>query len=82
MATGLLTSYTKTLTWSLVDPHGPLFTLHWNTFWPTPSPVIVVKGEVGAVIVPWPLMRIHDPVPGATAGLAAIDTAFVVEQML
>ncbi len=38
-----------------------------NTFGPTPTPVIVVVGDVGVVIVPAPLINVHVPVP--TVGL-------------
>ena len=63
------------VTWSVVGaPHGPLFTLHWKTFVPTPRPVIEVDEDPGAVIVPAPLTNVHVPVAGKITLLPAIFT--------
>lgn len=59
-----------------------MFTVQRNTFTPTGKPVMVVKGEVVDVIVPPPLTKVHVPVAGAGAGLAAMVTEAVVLQML
>ena len=48
----------------LVDGvHGALLIVHWNTFAPTPKPVTPLVGELGVVIVPEPLTKVHTPVP-------------------
>ena len=50
----------KMLIWSVViPPQGPLSTVHWKMFWPTPRPVTLVVGLAGSVIVPVPLTRVH-----------------------
>lgn len=45
-----------------------------KTLFPTPKPVIVVAGFVGVVIVPDPLIKVHNPEP-AVGVLAAIVAA-------
>ena len=56
------------LTWS--DPlplaHGPLSTVHSNTFTPTGNPVTCVFGSLGSTMVPPPLTSVHVPVAGNT----------------
>ena len=55
------------VTWSVVVPgtQGPLFTVHWNTLFPKPRPVICVLGSVGDTIVPLPLIKVQVPIAGA-----------------
>ncbi len=62
-----------TATWSVVGaPHGPLFTVHWNTFVPIPRLVMVVVGEPGLVMVPLPLTNVQVPVAGNVTALPAM----------
>src|SRR6266496_294633 len=49
----------------------PLVIFHLNVFAPVPKLVTVVSGSVGVVIVPVPLIKLHNPVP-TIAALAAI----------
>ena len=69
------------VTWSLVGaPHGPLSTVHWNTFAPMPRPVIVLVGEALLVIVPCPLTRVQVPVAGKITALPVIMVEVVGAQ--
>ena len=69
------------LTWSVVGaPQGPLLMVQRNTLVPVPSPVTVVLGAFGDVMVPLPLTRVQVPVAGATAALAASVALFVGRQ--
>ena len=43
---------------------GPLLTVHWKVFTPTPMPVIVVVGLPGVVMIPLPFTNVHVPVAG------------------
>ncbi len=52
-------------------PQGPLLIVQRNVTVPTPSPVTVVVGELGVVIVAVPLTRDHDPVPGGAGTFPA-----------
>lgn len=57
---------------------APLETAHWNTLFPTPSPVTAETGEEGVVILPVPEMSDQDPVP--KAGTVALNVEAVVPQ--
>ena len=59
------------ITWSDVIPftQGPLLTVHWKMFSPTPRPVTVVLTAVGSVITPVPLTKVHKPVAGTVKAL-------------
>ena len=73
----------KMLTWSLVvPPHGPLSTVHWNTFSPTPRSVILVFAEAASVIVPEPLTKVQVPVPGKEYALPDIVAVFTGKHRL
>ena len=54
------------VTWSLVRPfaQGPLLSVHWNTFAPTPKPVTPLFGDAAAEIFPLPLTNVQLPVAG------------------
>ena len=63
------------VTWSVVGAQpGPLSTLNWKTFVPTPRPVIEVDDDPGAVIVPLPLTNVHVTVAGKITLLPAMFT--------
>jgi hypothetical protein len=49
--------------------------VHWKTFGPVPSPVILVVGESELVIVPLPEIKLQAPVPvtGVFAAIVAPD---------
>lgn len=51
------------VTSSVEAGHGLFVIVQRNTFAPTPNPVTVVAGELGLVIVPVPLTKLHVPVP-------------------
>ena len=73
LATAALRSNTLMVTWSLVvgGAQGPLFTVHWNTFVPIPSPVTALVALAVVVMEPEPLTNVHKPVAGAVAAVAA-----------
>ena len=64
------------LTWSEVTPfaHGPLVTVHSNTFSPTAKPVMLLVGLFGEVMVPEPLTSVHVPIAGKITLLPAMVT--------
>ena len=69
--TELLNTDTLTSSW-LTGAQGPLLTVHRNTFTPTPRLLMAVVGEEGFWMLPWPLTRVHVPVPGAVIVLPAM----------
>lgn len=85
-AVDMAPSYTEIDTWALLEGklHGPLVTVHWNTFTPTPMSVMVVEGLFGEVMVPLPPITVHWPVAGATGVVPVTVTllADVGTQML
>ena len=62
------------VTWSLLLPHAPLLTDHWNVCTPTVSPLICVAGEAALLKVPDPVTTVHVPTAGAAAALAFMVT--------
>lgn len=64
----------KMLIWSVVMPlaQGPLFTVHWNMFCPTPRPVMDVFGLLGLTMVPVPLTKVQVPTAGTMMELPAM----------
>ena len=51
-----------------------MFTVHWNTFVPTPRLVIKVVGDVAVTMVPEPLIKLHVPVAGNVSALPCMAT--------
>ena len=53
-----------TMSEELVVVHGPLYTVHVNTFSPTASPSTVAFGLLGSITVPLPAVNDHIPEAG------------------
>jgi hypothetical protein len=54
-----------TVTCEELEGHVPLLMVHSKTFAPAPNPVTPDVGDVGDVILPEPLIKVHKPVPEA-----------------
>ena len=64
------------ITSSVEGGHVPLVIVHRNVLEPTTNPVTPEVGELGVVIVPVPLTKLHMPVP--IAGVFPANVAVAV----
>ena len=73
-ATGLFTSNTKMLTWSVDVPQGPLSIVQTRMFSPTGKPEHVVVGSFTSAKVAEPCTTVHVPTATPTGVFAASVT--------